>query len=546
MKVNKIMARTNQFGENSRQIDINQYRSEIEKDKWDVRKLGIPYNKTTADYYLSFERIDLPFRDFVKRYVRERLLTYDSITFTTASRDVLGLTPFFRFIAIKHPNWINLNGLSRKDIEEYINYISNQPMGRSSSHKSSEMTDESIWRYISTLENYLFFIQRYEWNEGPHKPIRNLIYQEDRPKIKTKGASDYKYLSDYVWNQVLGKMETLNSNYRLMILLMEATGFRANEVVTLKKDLLVFREDGHWIKKVKKDKNTHLVPITTNDKLINEIVEHQNLIEQLFPAELNPENLMFLTLEGKSKGRPILRINLYRNLQKFAERALIKDESGEIYNFNCTEFRHRFGINLAKKGVSVHEIHNLIDNVTPLMAVAYCKIAENEGFNDFISNNNEKNVPSDKLIINTFSNNVNAQYIQETWAKALERRESDPDGAITIARTLLESVCKFILDQEEIDYVDKIEMQQLYRAVQSILNLSPDNQHESIFKQILGGCTSVVIGLGSLRNKLSDAHGRSYYAPQPLKRHAQLAVNLAGAMADFLFSTWEETCKDSK
>ncbi|MDQ0193840.1 abortive infection family protein [Paenibacillus wynnii] len=533
MKVNKVMAKVSQFGENSRQIDINQYRSEIEKDKWDVRNLGIPYNKTTADYYVSFGKIDTPFRSIVKRYVKERLLTYDSITFTTASRDVLGLTPFFRFIVFKHPNWVDLNELNRNDIEEYLIFIKKQPMGGGFLKQNNAMTDESIMRYISTLENFLFFIQRYEWNEAPQKPIRNLIYQEDRPRIKPKDIDDYKYLSDYVWNQVIEKIDTLNSNYRLIILLMEATGFKANEVLTLRLDAVAKKNDGYWIKKDKKGKTPHFVPID-NDDLINGILDHQELIKRLFPGNMNPESLMFLTFEGKAKGRRILRITLYRNLQKFAERCMIRDEEGKIYKFNCNEFRHRFGVNLAKKGLSVQEIHNLIDNVTSLMPVAYCNMAENR---------TENIVPSDKFINHTFSNNVNVQYIQEAWRKALERRGSDPEGAITIARTLLESVCKFILDEEGIPYDDKFEMHQLYKAVQSALNLSPDNQHEAIFKQILGGCTSVIVGIGSLRNKLSDAHGRSHFTPQPLKRHAQLAVNLAGTMADFLFSTWEDSYK---
>jgi hypothetical protein len=56
---------------------------------------------------------------------------------------------------------------------------------------------------------------------------------------------------------------------------------------------------------------------------------------------------------------------------------------------------------------------------------------------------------------------------------------------------------------------------------------------EQAFKQILGGCDSVVAGLGS-RNKAGDAHGsrRRIYRPAP--RHATLAVNLAGVSALFL------------
>jgi hypothetical protein len=37
--------------------------------------------------------------------------------------------------------------------------------------------------------------------------------------------------------------------------------------------------------------------------------------------------------------------------------------------------------------------------------------------------------------------------VHQLWLKAMERRETDPEGAITLARTLLESVCKHILDE---------------------------------------------------------------------------------------------------
>jgi hypothetical protein len=48
----------------------------------------------------------------------------------------------------------------------------------------------------------------------------------------------------------------------------------------------------------------------------------------------------------------------------------------------------------------------------------------------------------------------------------------------------------------------------------------------------------VIEGLGAVRNKLSDAHGRGKRSPKPAARHAELVVNLAGAMATFLVRTW--------
>jgi len=132
---------------------------------------------------------------------------------------------------------------------------------------------------------------------------------------------------------------------------------------------------------------------------------------------------------------------------------------------------------------------------------------------------------------------LNSESINRAWKKALERQANDPEGAITAGRTLLETVCKHILEKKEIIYDEKIEFHQLYKLVSDCLNLSPEQHTEKLFKQILGGCSAVVNGLGSLRNKLGDAHGKSMKHVRPLSRHAKLVVNLAGSMSLFLVET---------
>ena len=132
-----------------------------------------------------------------------------------------------------------------------------------------------------------------------------------------------------------------------------------------------------------------------------------------------------------------------------------------------------------------------------------------------------------------------ADGIHFAWQKALERKANDPEGAITISRTILESVCKHILDDQGIEYdANKIELHQLYKRTANELNLSPEQHSEKVFKQILGGCSAIVNGLGSLRNRLGDAHGKGKRKVKPASRHAELAVNLAGAMALFLIETY--------
>lgn len=149
-------------------------------------------------------------------------------------------------------------------------------------------------------------------------------------------------------------------------------------------------------------------------------------------------------------------------------------------------------------------------------------------------------MPSDAITSDVLEK-FDAEGVHDIWQKALQRRESDPEGAITVARTLLESICKHILDAKGMGYQDKDDLPKLYQATAKELNLSPSQHTEEAFKAILGGGMTLVNGIGTLRNRLSDAHGRGKSLPaKPASRHAHLAVNCAGAIAKFLIETYNE------
>lgn len=135
---------------------------------------------------------------------------------------------------------------------------------------------------------------------------------------------------------------------------------------------------------------------------------------------------------------------------------------------------------------------------------------------------------------------ISSEYVRDVWRKAIIRREQDPEGAITAARTLLEATCKYILGQSKISYNEKADLGDLYKLTAKQLKLAPDDYTEQVFKQILGSAASIVNGLGSLRNKISDAHAIANKRARPLPRHAMLCVNLAGSVAEFLIMTFEE------
>ena len=84
-----------------------------------------------------------------------------------------------------------------------------------------------------------------------------------------------------------------------------------------------------------------------------------------------------------------------------------------------------------------------------------------------------------------------AANIHRVWQKALDRRSDDPEGAITAARTLLESVCKHILDDAGVEYGDD-NLPKLWHKCAELMNLAPSQHQEGVFKAILGNCQSIV------------------------------------------------------
>ncbi len=145
--------------------------------------------------------------------------------------------------------------------------------------------------------------------------------------------------------------------------------------------------------------------------------------------------------------------------------------------------------------------------------------------------------PADALISQTLSS-FDESGVHHVWQKALNRRTSDPEGAITVAKTLLETVCKHIIDEAKETYSDNDDLPKLYAKAAELMQLAPNQHSEPVFKAILGNCQAVVGSLAGIRNKLGDSHGQGKRHSKPVARHAELAVNLAGSVAMFLVATW--------
>lgn len=134
---------------------------------------------------------------------------------------------------------------------------------------------------------------------------------------------------------------------------------------------------------------------------------------------------------------------------------------------------------------------------------------------------------------------LDSEEAQKLFSIAMNRTANDANGAVTAAKSLLESTCKLLLDDMKVEYTPSEDIPSLFKKISTTLNLHPTKHPNDSLKKILSGCASIVQGIAETRNKISDSHGQGRNPMNAAPRHAKLTVGVAGAMSAFLVETYE-------
>lgn len=129
--------------------------------------------------------------------------------------------------------------------------------------------------------------------------------------------------------------------------------------------------------------------------------------------------------------------------------------------------------------------------------------------------------------------------VDASFRKALEQAEADPSNATKEACSIVESVCKCILDEVGSAYPKRQDIQGLVKEVSKVLDLSPARPDiDADVRQILGGLSTVVNGIGALRTH-EGAHGKGKNVARIDGRIARLAIHAASTIALFYIESWQ-------
>ncbi|MGE3348987.1 MAG: abortive infection family protein [Ramlibacter sp.] len=118
--------------------------------------------------------------------------------------------------------------------------------------------------------------------------------------------------------------------------------------------------------------------------------------------------------------------------------------------------------------------------------------------------------------------------------KALDRLAGDPSGAITSARTTLESTFRWIAFQAGREIVKDATARDMLNACKDLLGLDGD-----ALVRLLGAVNNVCNQIWELRNTRSDAHAQSPAAAKASRSQARFIATTSLMLAAFLLERFE-------
>ncbi|KMY54359.1 transposase [Bacillus sp. FJAT-27231] len=367
-------------------FNLTDTREEWEKDRWDVRVLnanyGIDYNTSKTDYYIDFKRIkNVVFRQWVKKYIKTRLLGGGKFSWSSSLIYLRTVPMFLNFVSELEPEWNDLKGLNRQHIERYLEYLryyaKNKPKQKSANPK------QYIRDNVTRLYTFIKDTQRFDYSIAPEKPTSKLLYSEDYPTLDKKSDDDIDYIPDQVLEQLFEYINDLHPDIQPIVWVAFKTGLRISDTLGLTQDCLV-RLNGKYSIQTDIEKTYvkgHKIPIDDNLADMIAVLIHNS--KELSNDDNNPSKYIFVRYRGSRKGNPFPQAWVRRKLNELAIKKNITDELGNVFHFKSHQFRHTYAVKMLNGGADILTVQELLAHASPEMTMRYARLLDDTKRKEF-------------------------------------------------------------------------------------------------------------------------------------------------------------------
>ena len=146
---------------------------------------------------------------------------------------------------------------------------------------------------------------------------------------------------------------------------------------------------------------------------------------------------------------------------------------------------------------------------------------------------------------------LQASHLYEDLRRLERVGDREPGEAIALAKEIVESCCKLILDDRGVPYDEKADIPALLKKLRKEIQIMPDGINENAraaneIRDVLTSLGKIAHSLGPIRNAYGKGHGRGRNFKGLEPRHARLAIGAASIFADFILDRHLSLSKNTK
>ena len=134
---------------------------------------------------------------------------------------------------------------------------------------------------------------------------------------------------------------------------------------------------------------------------------------------------------------------------------------------------------------------------------------------------------------------LNSDHLYEDLRRLQRIGDAEPGEAIALAKEIVESCCKLILDDRRVSYSQNADVPELLKLLRKEIQIMPEGIDENAkasreIRDVLTSLGKIAHALGPIRNAYGKGHGRGRNFKGLEPRHARLAIGAASTFVDFV------------
>jgi integrase/recombinase XerD len=329
-------------------------RPAMEKDIWDLRKMGLDVNLTATQFILNFTAITQSWlQNLAKEFMKYNVATHST---GDCSGKLVAIRDFSRFLARAFPR-CRVSDIDRALIIEYISALREQkPLAQ----RNAILGNLRI--FLETCAHRLHI---------PGLTKEQIIFGDDFARLPERFSRE---IPEGVLVQLREHLKTLPTTTLRMVVILLEVGLRIGELCTLPTDCLICDDKHEWYLRFyqMKSHKEHIIPLV-DETVIGTIQAQQQDIQKqwgnacpyLFP---NPRTITLPFKQG----------TFTRHLNEWAVEKGIKNQNRVLWRFQAHQFRHTVGMRLLSDDVPLEVISRLLGHRSLAMTQVYARVRQKQ------------------------------------------------------------------------------------------------------------------------------------------------------------------------